>query len=63
MKLAVIVSEFGAAANVGGSVETTVKTFDMPPEVAEFIHKHKGQWTTISLGIEHDEQRPEVGHE
>lgn len=55
MKIAVIVSDFIAAANVGGVVETTVRTFDMPDDVATFVRNHSGQWSTITLGIERDD--------
>ena len=58
MKICVIVSDFGAAANIGGNVETSVKSFAMPDDVAEFIKLRNGQWTTIQLGIDHDDDRP-----
>lgn len=52
IRLAVVVSEFGAAANVGGEVERTVKVFDLPPEIEEYIANSRGQWSTVSLAIE-----------
>lgn len=54
MKVAVIVSDFGAAANIGGDVERTVRTFDLPPEVAEYIAAKRGQWTTVTLAVAED---------
>lgn len=53
--IAVIVSNFGAAANIGGDVERRVRTFDLPEEISEYIRQSKGQWTNISLAI-HEEK-------
>lgn len=39
MKLAVIMDDHAAAANVGGNSERRVVVFDMPKEVEEFINK------------------------
>jgi len=55
MKLAVIVSEFGAAANIGGDVERKVKLFDLPPEVVEYVAKNKDKWSTVSLALSDEE--------
>lgn len=52
VRLAVIVTDFGAAANVGGTPETKVRTFDLPPEIVAYISANRGQWTTVQLGIE-----------
>jgi hypothetical protein len=52
IRLAVSVSEFGAAVNVGGGIETTVRTFDLPDEVADYIRSKRGQWSTVSLAID-----------
>jgi hypothetical protein len=57
MKLIVIVSDFGAAANVGGCVDTEAQIFDMPPEVADYIRKSRTRrWTSISLAFSSDEE-------
>ena len=37
MKLAVIVDDAAAAANVGGAVDRRVRIFDMPKDVSEWI--------------------------
>jgi len=51
MKLVVIVSNFGAAANVGGCVDTEAKIFDLPEEIADYIRKSRTGWTSISLAF------------
>lgn len=55
MKLAVIVSEFGAAVSVGGDVERKVKLFDLSPEIMEYVAKNKGQWTNVCLALSDEE--------
>jgi len=55
MKLTVIVSDFGAAANIGGTVETKTKTFEMPADVATYIAGKRGEWTSIALAFEDDD--------
>lgn len=57
MKLHVIVSEYGAAANIGGNVEVTAKAFDLPEEVAEYIRSRVGYWQSATLAFE-DEREP-----
>jgi hypothetical protein len=59
MKLAVIVTDFGAAANVGADVERKFKTFDLPAEISDFIKANSGKWTTVSLAVEHAAQEGE----
>lgn len=51
-RLAVIVSDFGAAANIGGSVETKVRVFDVPQEIKDYIDASRGQWSTVALAVE-----------
>ena len=51
MKLVVIVSNFGAAANAGGCVDTHAKIFDLPDQIADFIRKSRTRWTNISLAF------------
>lgn len=60
MKLHVVVSDYGAAANVGGNVEITAKAFDLPEEIAEYIRSRQGKWTSVTIAFE-DEEEP--GHE
>lgn len=57
MKLHVIVSEYGAAANIGGNVEVTAKAFDLPGEVADYIRSRVGAWQSVTLAFE-DEGEP-----
>lgn len=52
LRLAVIVTEFGAAANVGGNPETTVRLFDLPQDIADYINANRGQWSSVQLAIE-----------
>lgn len=53
--LAVTVSDCGAAANVGGGVESTVRIFDLPEEIAAYISKSRGAWKAVSLAIYEEE--------
>lgn len=55
MKLAVIVTDFGAAVNVGGGTETKVKVFDLPEDVSAYITSKQGQWSTVTLGLVNEE--------
>lgn len=55
VRLAVIVSDHGAAANVGGPIDTRVRVFDLSPDAAAFIQSHMGrQWCVVSLAIEEE---------
>ncbi len=53
VRLAVIVTDVGNAVHGGGSVETTVRTFDLSPEAAEYIAiaRSKG-YSSVALAIE-----------
>lgn len=53
IRLAVIVTDIGAAIHVGGGVEVKVKVFDLPPEVVEYIRKVKQGDTTVHLGLDY----------
>lgn len=55
MKLTVIVSEFGAAANVGGAVEIKTKNFEMPADIADYIKSRRGPWAAITLAYEDED--------
>lgn len=55
IKLTVVTADFGAAANIGGNVQTTARTFDLPPEVADYIKSQMGEWTTVTLAIDKGE--------
>lgn len=52
IRLVVIVSDVGAAVNIGGNVETRAKTFEIPHEISQYIKNNRGKWTTISFAIE-----------
>ena len=60
MKLHVIVSDFGASANIGGNVEIRAKAFELPTEIARYIRTHTSQWQSVSLAFE-DERAQEQG--
>lgn len=55
LKLAVIVSDFGAAANIGGPVATKVRIFDLPAEVAAYIQRERHQYSTVTLSVTDEE--------
>ena len=57
MKLHVVVSDYGVAANIGGNVEITAKAFDLPEEIAEYIRSRQGEWQSVMLALE-DEKEP-----
>jgi len=54
IKLAVIVSDYGAAANVGGGVQTTVRTFPLDNEAAGYILANMQQWQNVTLAIQEE---------
>jgi hypothetical protein len=58
VKLAVIVSDFGAAANIGGNVETKVRTFELPAEVVAYIKREKHANSTVTLAVTDEESQP-----
>jgi hypothetical protein len=52
IRLAVIVSDYGVAANIGGNVSTEVRTFSLPDEIVEYIAKMRAnKWCTVSVAI------------
>ena len=52
VRLTVITSDYGAAANVGGGVETYCRTFDLPKDIADYIDSQRGHWRTVTLAVE-----------
>lgn len=52
MKLHVIVSDFGAAVHMGAHTDIFAKSFDLPDEIADYIRKKKGDFSTVSLALE-----------
>jgi len=56
MRLAVVVSNYGAAMHVGGGVDTEVRVFEFTPEAASYIRKMRQiGHTTITLAVEFSE--------
>ena len=56
MRLHVVVSDYGAAANVGGNVEVTAKSFELPEEIAEYIRSRRGEWQSVTLAFEDEKE-------
>lgn len=53
MRMAVIVSNYGAAIHVGGGVDTEVRVFEFTPEAAAYIRAmRQQQHTTVCLSVE-----------
>lgn len=57
-RLTVITSDAGMAANVGGAVATYTRTFDLPPEIAEYIASQMGTFSHVTFGLDMQEPRP-----
>lgn len=52
MKIAVIVTNFGAAVNIGGSAETEVRIFDAPEDLTKYVtDARKDEYTTVGLAF------------
>jgi len=60
MRIAVICNDAGMAANVGGSVSTTVYTFPMPEEIEKLVRHWTGAYSNAVLAICKDD---EVSHD
>lgn len=56
MKLHVVVSDYGAAANIGGNVEITAKSFELPEEIAEYIRSRQDKWQSVTLAFEDEKE-------
>jgi len=54
MKIAVIVSDATHAVHVGGEVIRTVRQFDAPYELVEYIKKQTSDYVSISLAFVED---------
>ena len=53
MKVFLIVADASGYAHAGLDVERTAKTFDMPPEMADYIRMvRKNPYATISFALE-----------
>lgn len=60
MKLIVITADFGAAANVGGPVARTARSFELPKEIAEYIERQSKEtvYRIIDAVLEFDQEEP-----
>jgi hypothetical protein len=47
--------------HMGANVETSFKTFDLPPDIAEYVAKCMRDTTTVSLVIEATTPPPAEG--
>jgi hypothetical protein len=54
IKLAVIVSDYGAAVNIGGGVQTTVRIFPLSDEAKSYINLNMSQWKNVTLAIQEE---------
>ncbi|MDR0480869.1 MAG: hypothetical protein LBG66_03170 [Gallionellaceae bacterium] len=53
--IAVVVCDFGAAANIGATPEYYARQFPISKELAEFIDKSTHQYSTITLALVYDD--------
>jgi len=51
-RLAVIVSDAVHIVNVGGELVRTVRMFDLPDEITDYIKRNTGSYLSISVAIE-----------
>lgn len=54
MKIAFTVSDFGAAANIGGDVERKTATIEIPDEqIPKIVRDHLAtpKWSTLSISV------------
>jgi hypothetical protein len=53
MKIAVVVSDATAMIHTGAELHRTVRVFDLPEEISDYIAKanESGSYTTVSLAI------------
>jgi len=56
MKIAVIITDATGLVNAGLDVERTVKAFDMPVEMAEYIRVSENSFSSVSFAIMKDTQ-------
>jgi len=52
LRLTVITSDAGMAANVGGHVAHYSRTFDLPPEIADYIASQIGTYSHVTFALE-----------
>lgn len=58
MRFAVIVSDATHLVNAGADVVRTVRMFELPQEIAEYIRSAGGPYITVILALEDEEQKP-----
>ena len=60
MKLIVITADCGAAANVGGPVARSARSFELPAEIAEYIKRESKEtaYRLIDVVLEFDHEEP-----
>ena len=59
MKIAVIIADASGYAHAGLDVTRTVKTFDMPNDIAAYIAQYSAnQYSTITFAMTDEEPKP-----
>jgi hypothetical protein len=61
VKIVVVVADATHAVHVGGEVIRVARSFDAPPELAEFVlaqMKGHGGYNSVSLAIDSEEPTP-----
>jgi len=63
VKIAVIVSDATAMVHTGAELHRTVRVFDLPPNIADYIDQanRTGSYTTVSLAIVTEPTEPPGG--
>jgi hypothetical protein len=60
MKIAVIVSDATAMVHTGAELYRTVRVFDLPKNISDYIAQaNSGSYTTISLSVVDEAAAPE----
>lgn len=57
MRVAIIVADATHFVNAGMDVVRTVRMFELPQEIADYIRNSDGQYMTVTLALE-EEQNP-----
>lgn len=53
-RLTIITANANMAANVGGTVEITTKTFDLPQEISDHINAQIGTYSHVTFALEQE---------
>lgn len=51
-KLVVVTSDAGMAVNIGGPVATHARTFDLPPEISNYILSQRSTYTSVTFALD-----------